>query len=77
MLQQQVSFNPRREADPLSTQLRWLAGTPTMLVSIPGGKPILFRRLPAGVALCPYASVSIPDGKPILFRRRKLGYSDI
>src|SRR5579875_3002428 len=37
------SFNPKREAHPLQTYIDFLGQDLTLQVSIPNGKPILFR----------------------------------
>ncbi len=67
-----TGFNPKREAHPLQTlgTLRRTGGG--RLVSIPNGKPILFRH-ELGYILSPRGGyVSIPNGKPILFRRLRI-----
>ncbi len=65
----QIRFNPKREAHPLQTKSGFLLFLLSPLVSIPNGKPILFRPgrvRSAGRHGRP--GVSIPNGKPILFR---------
>src|SRR5579875_3032241 len=64
----QHRFNPKREAHPLQTTWRITIQPMSATVSIPNGKPILFRRATRNQAGDGAAPVSIPNGKPILFR---------
>ncbi len=63
-----LRFNPKREAHPLQTQRERGSNDRRSSVSIPNGKPILFR-LPHRRRALRQSRVSIPNGKPILFRR--------
>src|SRR5579875_1119215 len=62
-------FNPKREAHPLQTRGRATAHACADNVSIPNGKPILFRPPGARWRSQLLKKVSIPNGKPILFRQ--------
>src|SRR5579875_3865313 len=61
------SFNPKREAHPLQTSFLLWALPENESVSIPNGKPILFRLCHIFFVINSDI-VSIPNGKPILFR---------